>query len=161
MSQPNIYPGLAHRLALEIPLQTPSNNEIKEMHHFVYKALRQKWKKLLWAAAAGRSQAPLKRSWLVIERHCAGDLDWDNVYGGLKPVLDCLVVPTKRNPDGLSFVENDNPKAMPFPPLVLQCPAPRGKGKTIIHIYEILNEQAPNPQHFFTPFQNFEGNVAV
>lgn len=160
-ARPKDYPGFAHRLTLKIPLQTPSNNEIKEMHHFVYKSLRQKWKKLLWVAAGGRGRTPIGKSWIVIERYCAGGLDWDNVYGGLKPVLDCLVVPTKRNPDGLSFVENDNPQSMPFPPLVVQRPAPRGEGKTIIHIYEILNEQNPYPQHVFAPGKNYEGDVAI
>ncbi len=35
--------------------------------------------------------------------------DWDGLYGGLKPYLDCLVRRTDRNPHGLGIIEDDNP----------------------------------------------------
>ena len=149
------------KTTLEIPLQSPSNNEIRGLHFFEYKQLRQKWKRLLWAAVNGRVPATVKKAWVVVERHCSGSLDWDNVCGGLKPILDCLVVPTKRNPDGLGFIENDNLKSMPLCPLVIQKPAPQGKGKTIIYIYEIENEQTPKPQHLYAACPDFEGYVTV
>lgn len=59
------------------------------------------------AAIGGKAPAaPIARSALEIERYCAGNLDWDKAYGGLKPqpLLDCLVAPSARNPKGLGLI---------------------------------------------------------
>lgn len=126
-------------LTFSVPIETPSNNVIKGMHFHVYKNLRRQWKKLVTEAVdCERMELPIKKAFLVIERHCAGGgLDWDNAYGGLKPLLDCLVVPSARNPDGLGIILDDNPKAMPIPPYVKQCQAKPGFGKTVVFIYEL------------------------
>lgn len=123
----------------ELPEETPSNNTIKGMHWQAYRQLRQKWRvRVLSRGLHGRVPAtPLERAALVVERHCAGELDWDNAYGGLKPLLDCLVGPSRRNPDGLGLVRDDNPRHMPYPPFVMQLPATRGEGKTRIRIYSL------------------------
>ncbi|KWT86107.1 hypothetical protein APY03_3811 [Variovorax sp. WDL1] len=52
-------------------------------------------------------------------------------------MLDCLVAPSDKNPDGLGLILDDNPKAMPFPPFVRQLPAKRGAGRTLVQIYEL------------------------
>lgn len=117
---------------------TPSNNEIKGMHHFVYRKVRKAWRELVaQAVPACVLGAGLKRSWLVIERHSSGSLDWDNAYGGLKPLLDCLVMPTPRNPDGLGLLENDGVLNIPHPPLLLQHQVKRKDQKTIIHFFQL------------------------
>ena len=87
--------------------------------------------------------SPLQQAALVVERHCAGELDWDNAYGGLKPLLDCLVRKTSRNPDGLGIVVDDSPRHMPYPPFVQQVPAKRGEGKTVIAIYDLSEVDVP------------------
>lgn len=127
------------RLKFEVPIETPSNNVIKGMHFHVYKNLRRQWKKLVSEALEGsESYKPISKAFLVIERHCAGGgLDWDNAYGGLKPLLDCLVVPSARNPDGLGIILDDNPRHMPIPPYVMQHQAKPGLGKTVVYIYEL------------------------
>ena len=90
------------------------------------------------AAIGGKAPAaPIARSALEIERYCAGSLDWDNAYGGLKPLLDCLVVPSARNPDGLGLIEDDSPKCMPEAPRVFQLSAKRGAGYAVVRIYAI------------------------
>lgn len=80
---------------------------------------------------------PISRSALEIERYCAGSLDWDNAYGGLKPLLDCLVAPSARNPDGLGLIQDDSPKFMPEAPLMTQFAARRRAGGTVVRIYAI------------------------
>lgn len=125
----------------ELPEETPSNNVIKGMHYQAYRQLRRMWRVRVLGRGLGgvRPKQPLPRAALVVERHCAGELDWDNAYGGLKPLLDCLVQPSPRNPDGLGLVQDDNPRHMPYPPFVLQVRAARGRGRTRIRIYELAD----------------------
>ena len=58
-------------------------------------------------------QRPPKRALefcqIQVWRHCLQLPDWDALYGGVKPLLDCLVVCTKRNPHGLGFIRDDSP----------------------------------------------------
>ncbi|MNN55456.1 hypothetical protein D3C81_1703310 [compost metagenome] len=42
-------------------------------------------------------------------------------------MLDCLVSPSTRNPDGLGLIEDDSPKFMPEAPRMFQLPAKRGR----------------------------------
>ena len=123
---------------LHLPTATPSNNTIKGMHFHAYKKLRNGWRASVLAAIEGKvPAAPITRSALEIERYCAGSLDWDNAYGGLKPLLDCLVAPSARNPDGLGLIEDDSPRFMPEAPRVFQLPAKRGAGYAVVRIYAI------------------------
>ena len=123
---------------LHLPTATPSNNTIKGMHFHAYKKLRNAWRASVLAAIGGKMPAlSIGRSALEIERYCAGSLDWDNAYGGLKPLLDCLVAPSLRNPDGLGLIEDDSPKFMPEAPRVFQLPAKRGAGHAVVRIYAV------------------------
>ena len=90
-------------------------------------------------ALGGRRPAePLKTSFLVVTRQCAGTgLDWDNAYGGLKPLLDCLVSPSARNPDGLGLIQDDSPAHMPFPPFMRQIPGKKSQSQTLVEIFEV------------------------
>jgi hypothetical protein len=129
---------LRHELVLQD--SSPSNNTIKGMHPQVYKKLRNAWKQKVVAAVGTAPDTPIDKAFLIIERYCAGSgLDWDNAYGGLKPILDCLVRPSARNPDGLGIIEDDNPANMPFPPYLIQKPAKMKQGRIIIKVYEIIS----------------------
>jgi len=127
------------RYSLRLPKQTPSNNEIKGQQFFVYKKTREAWHLMTKAALKGvRVGRPIERSKLVIIRHSAGvGLDWDNAYGGLKPLLDCLVAPSKRNPSGLALIVDDAPTNMPEAPTMRQEKAKRGEGYTEVLIYSL------------------------
>jgi len=126
------------RYELSLPSATPSNNVIKGMHFQVYKKTRGNWRLMVQAALKGfRPEKPLEKSGLVIIRRCSGELDWDNAYGGLKPMLDCLVSPSDKNPDGLGLILDDNPRAMPFPPFLKQEKAKPKQGSTTVLIYEL------------------------
>ena len=40
------------------------------------------------------------------------ELDKDNLYGGLKPYLDAMTLPTKRNPRGIGLIVDDRPSIL-------------------------------------------------
>ena len=117
---------------------TPSNNDIKGMHWQVYKKLRKSLRDHCFVAAKGGSKGnSISPAFLVISRNSAKTMDWDNVYGGLKPLLDCLVQPSSANPDGLGYIVNDDVTNMPYPPYVIQGKAPPGKGSMTVKIYRL------------------------
>jgi hypothetical protein len=126
---------------LALPMETPSLNVIKGMHFHAYKNLRRSWRQMVLAAVGGeKPETPVQRAFLVVTRECAGGgLDWDNAYGGLKPLLDCLVAPSNKNPDGLGLIADDNPRNMPYPPFVRQKSAKPGQGRTTLQIFEIVD----------------------
>ena len=95
---------------------------------------------VLLALNAELPGAALELVHIEVDRYSAGTTDWDNAYGGLKPLIDCLVVPSSRNPDGLGLFLNDNPKAMPRPPVIRQLKAKQKQGRTIVRIYDASND---------------------
>ncbi len=108
------------------------------MHFTAYRKLREDFYWQIYASLKGvRPTAPLPKVFISIERKSAGELDWDNAYGGLKPILDCLVRPTARNPSGLGLIEDDSPRHMPYPPLLTQLKANRSQGMTRVLIFEL------------------------
>ena len=131
---------LAH--AFRIDEATPSNNTLKAMHFHAYRQARNRLESKVLASLGGkRPAAPLVVSGVFIARHCTGSLDWDNAYGGLKPLLDCLVAPSKRNPSGLGLVLDDNPRAMPEPPYVRQLKAKRGQSFCDVFVFDCSSLQ--------------------
>lgn len=78
---------------------------------------------------------PLQQCWIHVTRGNPLPFpDTDGLYGGLKPLLDCLVQQSTRNPLGLGLILDDNPD------VVLQLEAvpektKRGEGFTRIRIY--------------------------
>jgi hypothetical protein len=126
--------------SFSLPMETPSNNVIKGMHWMEYRRLRMRWSlKVLARALAGRRPTqPIAKAAVVVVRHCAGQLDWDNALGGLKPLLDSLVARKgKVNPDGLGLIVDDNPDNMPYPPYMQQLVAARTEGTTDVYIYRL------------------------
>ena len=105
------------------------------MHWGAYRKLR-KQLALEVLLAAGRPKGPPLEHALMLVQRCSASagLDWDNAYGGLKPLLDCLVESSARNPDGLGFIKNDAPACLVTAPLLIQERAPRGNGSTTVLI---------------------------
>lgn len=83
--------------------------------------------------------APLLCSAMEVAQYCAGRLDWDNAYGGLKPLKDCLVARSARNHDGLGLIQDDSPKFIPAAPHMTQVADKRGAGCIVVRIYSSTN----------------------
>ncbi|MDB5243742.1 MAG: hypothetical protein JWP57_4368, partial [Spirosoma sp.] len=63
-----------------------------------------------------------------IERHSVQEPDKDGLEGGVKPLLDCLLVRSSVHPRGMGFVVDDKPACLmtnirhvPSPTLRGQC----------------------------------------
>ncbi|WP_460803442.1 hypothetical protein [Microbulbifer agarilyticus] len=123
---------------------SPSANELLRMDRSHW-AIRRKFKKQLamevLAAIVNSGQRrpnePLSQVFIEIQRGSAGVLDEDNLHGGLKPLLDTFVMPTRRNPHGLGLIRDDHPGCI-VERRVLQVPAKRGQGFTRVLIAEVL-----------------------
>ena len=73
---------------------------------------------------------------ITIERHSAGVLDVDNLYGGCKPLIDVLKpMDPKRNPFGLGIILDDKPDNLEL--IVRQVKSTRAAACTVVTIEPI------------------------
>ena len=95
-----------------IPIATPTNNYLKGMNRFVYKSLREKIAWMVASEVGMNCGEPVEICDIIITRYGSRLLDWDNCYGGIKPLMDCLVTSTGKNPNGLGIILDDNPQVV-------------------------------------------------
>ncbi len=83
-------------------------NQYQRMH---WAKRRRYMKTLAWKIrdAAKPPHQPIQQCEVHIARYSTGSPDLDGLYGGVKGVLDCLIVCTTRNPHGLGFIQDDSP----------------------------------------------------
>lgn len=127
---------MSTEIVIEIPEPTPLLNKWQRMHWRKRRDLTERFSWLVRQALGYAPRYPIQYCVVVVERHSAGLPDWDGLYGGLKPALDCLVRRTKVNPHGLGIIEDDSPKVIRS----LQatpCKSKRGEAKTIIRIIDL------------------------
>lgn len=80
-------------ITLTIPFAFPSNNRMLRMHWAMRRKLKGDWQWLVKAEAL-RLPAPIRvlpRAKLIIERFGPKMLDYDNLVGGAKGIVDSLV----------------------------------------------------------------------
>lgn len=112
---------------------------LKRMHYQAYKRYRDGWAWKIRAGYGTENKPPIKKCLIVVKRFSANLPDWDGLYGGVKPLLDCLNRPSKSNPSGLGIIWDDSPRNL----IDLKCipvRAPRGQGKTIIEILKLPDD---------------------
>lgn len=76
---------------------------------------------------------PIPRCRIAVVRGSSGVPDPDGLVASVKPLLDCLVNATTRNPHGLGIIEDDGPEHI----VELRAthePAKRGQGYTEVYI---------------------------
>ena len=131
--------SLALRYTLEYTEPSPSLNSIKEMHYKEYMRIRTVWKRRTLDALGDTPIVTINKAFIVVNRRCVGPgLDWDNAYGGLKPILDCIVTQSSKNPSGLGLVTDDSPKHMPYAPIVTQQSCKKSDRGLTLKIFEII-----------------------
>ena len=80
------------------------------MHFTEYRRYRKTLAHQVRAALPDIPTIPFRFAHIVITRHSGKMPDFDNLYGGLKPLLDTLVTTQgRRHPDGLGLVLDDTP----------------------------------------------------
>jgi len=89
-----------------VPVATPSPNEWVYDHWRVYWKIKTAWMKRLRDASIhhlgrGKFGEPVTNASLTVHRKGIRELDPDNLRGGLKPVIDCLIK--------LGFLADDTP----------------------------------------------------
>jgi len=92
-----------------LPEPTILLNQWQRMHW----AKRHRYMKTLaWKIrdAVKPPRVPLQQCEIHIARYSTGTPDIDGLYGGVKGVLDCMVVCTARNPHGLGLIQDDSPE---------------------------------------------------
>jgi hypothetical protein len=94
------------RLEITVTVPTPSPNEWVRAHWSTYAKIKKAWMSRIHAASirhcgTGLFGKPIAHASLTIERMGVRELDQDNLVGGMKPIIDCLIK--------LGFLENDTP----------------------------------------------------
>lgn len=92
---------------IDIPERTPTNNIWLKVHHMARGKYKKKLALLVWAACRP-PRTPLARCRVTIERTSTQAPDRDNLYGGVKPLLDVLQPASRRHPQGLGFFLDDS-----------------------------------------------------
>lgn len=100
-------------IVLTIPEATPTLNVWQRMHFRAKKRLMERYRMLVRMAIGKRwGEPPIERCVVRIERHHDRMPDWDGLYGGVKGLLDVLVVQSTRHPLGLGIIRDDSPKVI-------------------------------------------------
>ncbi len=118
-----------------IPEPTPLLNVWQRMHWAKRGRVAKGFAWMVREALGPITVDPMQKCKVTITRHSAGSPDTDGLYGGLKPLLDCFVVCTKRNPHGLGIIQDDNPDCMELEVFAVKCK--QKEGKTVVEIQEI------------------------
>ena len=127
------------RIQFALPERTILLNRWQRMNRFertrYSRALAWQVRVALQATDWRLGDPPKEHSRIEVYRYSTQYPDWDGLLGGLKPLLDCLVMRTKRNPHGLGVVRDDSPKHLMCPAVYPVIGTPSG-GLTRIFLQE-------------------------
>ena len=128
---------------------TPSLNRAQRQHFHARGAKKTNVAGRIALQLVGkRPPAPFARARVTIERHAAGtQLDTDNLWGGTKDLIDCLLDPgppvvrkgktTFRHPSGLGIVADDAPAVLERRVVPVRVQKRRDQ-KTVVTIEELV-----------------------
>lgn len=124
-------------ITFTLPEPTKTLNEIRSMHFRVYAKYRRQLAFSVYVRTLKQKPAePYARARIIIERHSAGQVDEDGLYGGFKPLLDVLQpFHSRLRPDAIGILASDAPDCLTIEARQIRCP--RGQGKTIVEIHEV------------------------
>lgn len=109
-------------IIIEVALEVPSGNDLlgggRYSHWAKKKEMREQWRQMIAGKLGVRKLKQLQkfvqynRPVMKIRFDCyrKKTLKLDNLFAGLKPVRDCLVIPDTAHPDGLGLIVYDSMK---------------------------------------------------
>lgn len=120
-----------------LPTPTLLLNETLRMH---WSERRRRQTMLAWdiklLTTRQRPAEPFPRARVRVERHSIKVPDYDGMVGGLKSLLDCLIPHSKRHPNGLGIVADDNPACLQLDAVSVKADR-RNEQKTVVIIEEL------------------------
>ena len=112
-------------------------NAIKAMHFAEYRRYRMRMARLIDETGARPPERPFAFALLSIVRCSTKLLDVDNLYGGIKPIVDCLVTRQgARHPNGKGFIIDDSPLRLVLD-IRPRLMAKRIEAKTLVELVEL------------------------
>ena len=135
-------PGWARETSLvwgvRLSQPTPSSGALERLTASQRAALRRQWRDLLLAQAPPPPEKAFAKVGLVIVRKASRLVNWDNAFGGLKPLMDCLVIRKLQHPDGLGYLFDDHPgSGMPHPPALAQQLVSKADESTLLFLFDL------------------------
>jgi len=129
-----------YRLEVWVPgLVSPSLNRLLRLHWAERRQIGRQWAEALHVLVrATNQQLPaivLERCRIGIERQASPALDLDNLVGGVKPLIDALLVASARHPYGLGILRDDASGRLELD--IRQRPAPRAQRGTLLSLQEL------------------------
>lgn len=117
---------------------TPSLNTLMRMHWAKRRRQARTFAQLLHYHSGYRpgAEGPMERCRLVVERRGAKLLDADNLEGGVKPLVDAMLLPGRRHPYGLGWLRDDGPEVV-VAHCVVQRTVPRAERGTWVELVEL------------------------
>lgn len=112
-------------MILEIPEATPSNNTVMRVHFRKRSAEHKRWNWLVKEATNGHRIKAQDICIVTVKRYGSRLLDWDNMAGGLKYLMDALI----HN----NLIIDDNPQCVTRLHM-FQHKCSRKEEKTIVEI---------------------------
>lgn len=126
----------AQSIDFEIPLAFKPYNILRGMHFAEYRVYRNMLAhEIAHAARKLRPASPFRFSTIIVTRYSPKIPDKDGLYGGVKPLIDCLCPLSSSHPNGMGFIEDDNPISL----------------NQIVHPYLIDREDRPRTTIQITP----------
>jgi hypothetical protein len=127
--------GEARLLTITCYATTPSPNQWVFRDWKTYREIKDRWLKRIYAASIhhhglGKFGKPIEQASLAIGRYGIRRLDGDNLHGGMKPVIDCIV--------HLGFLVNDTEDVIIKPNYFQEHVPTKAEQRTEIVLKEIL-----------------------
>ena len=118
-------------IRFEVRRQLPLLNELLRMREHERMRAKQEIAEAVHAAVLplrgyGRGWQPIRRCLVTVEIHRPGRPDWDGMMGGIKYLLDALVVRTGRNPRGCGLILDDSQDCIAECPRIVPVCTGRG-----------------------------------
>lgn len=118
-------------IEFELRRPLPLLNELLRMREHERMRAKQEIAEAVHAAVLplrgyGRGWQPIRRCLVTVEIHRPGRPDWDGMMGGIKYLLDALVVRTGRNPRGCGLILDDSQDCIAECPRIVPVCTGRG-----------------------------------